>query len=266
MAATKESPIIFYDLASQTNTPWSPNTYKVRLALIHKGLPFRVEYVSYPDIAPLMKKLGAPPGSPNGKFPYTVPVIADPSPEPGAKPIYVSDSWEISQYLERTYPPPKYPALFPYGAIAANRAIATSIGRTAYNDIADLAISLIGTNHILDDRGHEYFMRTREEMYGKPLAEVRKEEEAKWSTEIKSAWAMVGKWLDANGPMDRVGPFVLGKQISDADFLIGALVLWLRRGEGPEGHLWKELLEWDGGRWGKVWNAIEGIEARSTEV
>ncbi|KDN44204.1 hypothetical protein RSAG8_05677, partial [Rhizoctonia solani AG-8 WAC10335] len=141
-----------------------------------------------------------------------------------------------------------------------------SIGRTAYSALADLAIALIGVNHVLDDRGHEYFMRTREENFGKPLAEVLKEEDLKWSTEIKSAWATAGKLLDTNGPMDQVGPFVLGKQISDADFLIGGLLIWLRRGEGPEGHRWKELIEWDGGRWGQIWKAVEELEARSTEV
>ncbi|CAE6379976.1 unnamed protein product [Rhizoctonia solani] len=266
MAATKDSPIIFYDLASRTNTPWSPNTYKTRLALIHKGLPFRVEYVSYPDIAPLMQKLGAAPGCPNAKFPYTVPVIADPSPEPGGKPIYVSESWAISQYLERTYPPPKYPALFPYGAIAVNRAMYLFLGRSVHSITADTAIALIGTNHILDDRGHEYFIRTREENFGKPLAEVLKEEESKWSTEIRESWATAGKLLDANGPMDQVGPFVLGKQISDADFMIAGILIWVRRAEGPEGHRWKELLEWDGGRWGKIWQASQELEAKSTEV
>ncbi|CEL55509.1 hypothetical protein RSOLAG1IB_01521 [Rhizoctonia solani AG-1 IB] len=266
MAATKDSPIIFYDLASQTNTPWSPNTYKTRLALIHKGLPFRVEYISYPDIAPLMQKLGAAPGSPNSRFPYTVPVIADPSPEPGGKPIYVSDSWTISQYLEQTYPPPKYPALFPHSVIALNRAMFALLVRTIYNTIADTAIALIGTNHILDDRGHEYFIRTREEDFGKPLAEVLKEEDPKWSTEIRRSWVLVGRVLDFNGPIDQAGPFVLGKQISDPDFVIAGVLIWLRRAEGPEGHRWKELLEWDEGRWGKIWQAIEELEAKSTEV
>ncbi|KAF8734036.1 glutathione s-transferase, partial [Rhizoctonia solani] len=266
MAATKDSPIILYDLASQNNTPWSPNTYKTRLALIHKGLPFRVEYVSYPDIAPLMQKLGAAPAHPGGKFPYTVPVIADPSSEPGGEPIYVPDSWAISLYLERTYPPPKYPSLFPHGAIAVNRAMSATIGRTAYNAIADTAIALIGTNHILDDRGHEYFMRTREEGFGKPLVELLKEEEPKWSTEIREAWATLGKLLDLNGPMDQVGPFVLGKEISNADFMIAGVLVWLRRAEGPEGHRWKELFEWDGGRWAKIWQAIEELETKSTEV
>ncbi|CUA73388.1 hypothetical protein RSOLAG22IIIB_05278 [Rhizoctonia solani] len=266
MAATKESPIILYDLASQNNTPWSPNTYRTRLALIHKGLPFRVEYISYPDIAPLMKKLGAPPGSPNSEFPYTLPVIADPSPELGNEPIYVPESWEIAQYLERTYPPPKYPALFPYGAIAVNRAIVASLGRTVHNALADLAIALIGVNHVLDDKGHDHFMRTREEMLGKPLVEVLKEEDLKWSTEIRSAWATAGQLLDTNGPMDQVGPFVLGKQISNADFMIAGMLVWLRRGEGPEGWRWKELSEWDGGRWGKIWEAVEELEAKSTQV
>jgi hypothetical protein len=138
--------------------------------------------------------------------------------------------------------------------------------RTIYNTIAHTAIALIGTNHILDDRGHEYYIRTREEDFGKPLAEVLKEEDPKWSTEIRRSWVLVGRVLDFNGPIDQAGPFVLGKQISDPDFVIAGVLIWLRRAEGAEGHRWKELLEWDEGRWGKIWQAIEELEAKSTEV
>lgn len=43
-----------------------------RLALNYKRLPYRVEYISYPDIEPMLKKLGFPPTSPT--FPnYTLP-------------------------------------------------------------------------------------------------------------------------------------------------------------------------------------------------
>lgn len=43
-----------------------------RLALIYKRLPYRVEYVSYPDIEPTFKRLGVPPTS--DKAPqYTLP-------------------------------------------------------------------------------------------------------------------------------------------------------------------------------------------------
>jgi glutathione S-transferase len=234
-----------------------------------------------------MKKLGVSPTSPTGRFPYTVPgalnfqsytpvyiltssysviVIADPSSEPGGKPTYVSDSWEIAVYLERTYPPPKYPALFPHNSAALQRAMTTALSRTVHSALCDLAISLIGVNHVLDDRGHEYFIRTREAMFKKPLAEVLQEEDSKWSTDIKTAWLTIGQMLDINGPMQEVGPFVMGKQVSYSDFIIAGLLIWLRRGEGIEGRRWKEVFDWDNGRWGAIWKEVEIMEAKSTEV
>ncbi|KAF8604213.1 hypothetical protein BDV93DRAFT_522663 [Ceratobasidium sp. AG-I] len=179
MLTSKESPIVFYDLASKDNTPWSPSTYRTRLALIHKGIPFRL---------------------------------------------------------------------------------------TAHNLICDLAIPLIGLEHMLDDRGHEYFVRTREEMYEKPLTQVLEEAKAIWSTDVRKAWKTIGDMLDANGPMEQAGLFVMGKEMSYSDFIIAGLVLWLQRGEGREGPHYKELLEWDGGRWGLIWKEIEKLEAKSTEV
>jgi hypothetical protein len=140
------------------------------------------------------------------------------------------------------------------------------LGRTLHNGIADLAISLIGVNHVLDDKGHAHFMRTREEMLEKPLAEVFKEEDLKWDNEIRNLWRSAAELLDLNGPLEQVGPFVMGRELSNTDFVIASLVLWLRRGEGDEGHRWRQLSEWDGGRWGLVWKAIEEMETKSTEI
>ncbi|KAG9126844.1 hypothetical protein FRC07_001745 [Ceratobasidium sp. 392] len=282
MAATKENPIVFYDLASNNNTPWSPNTYKTRLALIYKGLPFRVEHLSYPDIEPTFKKLGVPQGSPRGTYKYTVPgthfawlttlsgitsptAIADPSPEPDGKLTYVADSWDIALYLERTYPPPLYPTLFPHHSIALHRAMALQLYKL-HNHVCDVAVPLIATEHILDDKGHEYFMKTREEMYGKPMSEVLKEAEGIWLTDVRSSWSSLGDILNMNGPVEQVGPFVMGKNMSYSDFIIAGLMLWLRRAEGANGRCCKELFTWDGGRWGLIWNEIEKLEGKSTEA
>ena len=178
----------------------------------------------------------------------------------------MADSWAIALYLERTYPPPKYPALFPHNSTALHRAMIRQIGLTAHNLLCDLAVPLIGLEHMLDDRGHEYFVRTREEMYEKPLAQVLEEAKAIWSTDIRKAWKTIGEMLDANGPMEQVGLFVMGKEMSYSDFIIAGLILWLRRAEGSEGPHYKELLEWDGGRWGLIWKEIEKLETKSTEV
>ncbi|QRV89851.1 glutathione S-transferase [Ceratobasidium sp. AG-Ba] len=266
MAATKENPIIFYDLASSNNTPWSPNTYKTRLSLIYKQLPFRVEYISYPDIEPTFKKLGVPQGNAVGNFKYTVPAIADPSSEPGGKPTYVADSWTIALYLERTYPPPKYPALFPNHSITLQRLTTIFIGRTVHNQISDVTIALVGLERILDDRGHEYFIRTREADYEKPLSDVLKEADETWTTDIRKSWSLLAETLDMAGPMDEVGLYMMGKQMSYVDFVIAGIMLWLRRSDGVDGRRCKDLFTWDGGRWALLWNEIERLEAKSTEV
>ncbi|KAG8687799.1 hypothetical protein FRC08_011757, partial [Ceratobasidium sp. 394] len=67
MAATKENPIVFYDLVGKDGISWSPNTYKTRLTLNYKGLPYRVEMVSFPDIQAKYKELGVT------STPYTLP-------------------------------------------------------------------------------------------------------------------------------------------------------------------------------------------------
>lgn len=179
----------------------------------------------------------------------------------------MADSWAIALYLERTYPPPKYPALFPHESIALQRSMVLQLGRTVHYHLCDLAISFIGLHHVLDDRGHDYYMRTREEIvFEKPLAEVLEESKAVWSTDTRGAWKTIGEILDTNGPMEDVGVFAMGKEMSYSDFVIGGLILWLQRGEGPDGQHLKELLEWDGGRWGLMWKGIEKLETKSTEV
>ena len=83
------------------------------MALIHKGLPFKTEWIEYPDICPRMREMGA---EPTGKWEsgaplYTLPVIKD-----DATGKVVSDSWKIALYIEDTYA--DKPTLFPFGVRA----------------------------------------------------------------------------------------------------------------------------------------------------
>ncbi|QRV89913.1 glutathione S-transferase [Ceratobasidium sp. AG-Ba] len=266
MAATKENPVIFYDLASSNNLPWSPSTYKIRLSLIFKQLPFRVQYISYPDIEPTFKELGVPQGNPLGRYKYTVPAIADPSTEPGGKPTYIADSWTIALYLERTYPPPLYPALFPHHSIALHHTMALQLDRTVEEHLANIAVPLVALERVLDDRGHEHFVKTREAIYKRPLAEVLERADGVWTTNVRNSWSSLADNLDMNGPMAEVGPYVMGKSMSYSDFYIAGIILWLRRGEGVNGWRCKELLAWDEGRWGLLWGEVEKLETKSTEI
>ncbi|TDL20311.1 hypothetical protein BD410DRAFT_791099 [Rickenella mellea] len=102
--------ITLYDISSTIpGAAWSPNVYKTRMALNYKGLEYKTEWVEYPDIGPLAKKIGALPTSIGAtRELYTVPIIHD-----HATGKVASDSFAIAQYLDETYP--DQPKLFPAG-------------------------------------------------------------------------------------------------------------------------------------------------------
>ncbi|KAG9120807.1 hypothetical protein FRC07_003545 [Ceratobasidium sp. 392] len=191
--------------------------------------------------------------------------IADPSPEPGGKPTYVADSWDIALYLERTYPPPLYPTLFPHHSTALHRALLFQLTKVQ-DHLRIVAVPLIATKHMLDDKGHEYFLKTRGEMFDKPMEEALKDTDGIWLADVRNSWSSIGEILDMNGPIEQVGPFVMGKYMSYSDFAIAGLILWLRRAEGADSRRCKELFTWSGGRWELIWNEIEKLEGKSTQV
>jgi hypothetical protein len=72
-----------------------------------KGLPFKTEWLEYPDIKPTLIKLGVAPSStlPDGSPFYTLPVISDPNKVTAdGKPTIVGDSQVIAEYLDKQYP------------------------------------------------------------------------------------------------------------------------------------------------------------------
>jgi len=124
-------PIVLYDFDGNASPhkAWNPNTWKARycfilpyaphgvyilsrLALNMKGVKYVTEWLEYPDVEPVTKKLGVPPNGkrPDGSDLYTLPVIVDPN--AGAA---IVDSERIAEYLEKQYPNAQGPVLFPPG-------------------------------------------------------------------------------------------------------------------------------------------------------
>ncbi|KAG8683631.1 hypothetical protein FRC11_013273 [Ceratobasidium sp. 423] len=219
MAATKANLIVFFDIASKVG-PWSPNTWKTRLALIYKRLPYRVEYVSYPDIEPTLKRLGVPPTS--DKAPqYTLPMIADPSSDPGGNPTYIADSFKIALYLDEKYPNPTYPTLFPPGTRALQRIFAGHVSTLIY-PMAPTMLPLVGRSGFLDDRGEEYYRRTRQARYGKSLDQLAEEGLQTWG-QVQESWDAFGRLISVDEGPKKASPFIMGSQISYADLLLVAV-------------------------------------------
>ncbi|CAE6461118.1 unnamed protein product [Rhizoctonia solani] len=259
MAATRENPIIFYDILSQHDT-WSPNTYKTRLTLNYKRLPYRVEYISYPDIAPMLKELGVRSTNPTPYITYTLPMIADPSPDPNGKPTYIVDSFDIAIYLDKMYPAPKYPVVFSPGMRAVQKITSDLFWNEVALTILPALVPLTARAGFLDERGREYFSKTREEYMKQIPAETGIG--SKFWGDAHEKWKWFGEMLDLN----EEGPFVTGKQISFTDFVIGGIIFFLRRVEGGDMPMWNAMAEWQGGRWAGLWAEIEKLEKDSTEI
>ncbi|KAJ1301076.1 hypothetical protein OPQ81_003494 [Rhizoctonia solani] len=255
MAATENNPIIFYDLADANNRSWSFNPYKTRLSLNYKGIPYRVVYLSFPDIEPRLKELGVSPVSET--FPrYTLPVIADPSTDPNDPPTYVSDSFKIALYLDEKYPAPKYPAIFSPGSHGLQNLLMTVYFPTLVSAI--IAPCIPNLPKILDSRSIEYIWRTRG-----PFEPLTKEAKLKLLKEAQQKFETLMDSLDLN---HGTGPFVLGSQVSFIDFSIGGLLYFVQKSETEDPALFEEILNWSDGKWRIYWEAIQKIEMRSHEV
>ncbi|CAE6431507.1 unnamed protein product [Rhizoctonia solani] len=260
MAATKVNPIVLFDIASKMG-PWSPNTWKTRLALTYKRLPYRVEYVSYPDIELTFKQFGVPPTS--DKVPqYTLPLIGDPSSDLNGKPTYIADSFKIALYLDGKYPSPKYPALFPPGTQALQCVFADRVSKLVYV-MAPTMLPLVGRPGFLDHRGEEYFRRTRQARFGKSLEQLAVEGRQSWG-QVKESWGTFGCLIDSNRLTEH-SPFVMGNQISYADLLLVAIFCWVKRAEIDDKSLWGEISQWQGGRWRELWDGVEGVTGKFYE-
>jgi len=237
-------PIVFYDIPSNdriNRTAWSPNTWKTRYSLNLKGLKYKTEWVEYPDIEGVLKKLGASPTEkkPDGGYQYTLPVIYDPN----TKKI-VEDSAKISKYLDETYP--ETPRLFPAGTDAFQAVfhdfVWPHIGYPVY------MLVMLDTANSLPPRSQEYFRATREEHFGKKLEELASEEEWK---KLEAGLEKLNGYLEKNGKGDDL--LLMGAQsgITYSDIQLAAILVWARIVWGENSEKWKRLTGLHSGKWDK---------------
>ncbi|KAK7690189.1 hypothetical protein QCA50_006840 [Cerrena zonata] len=246
-------PIILYDIPGKNPkyTAWSPSTWKTRYGLAYKGLPFKTEWVEYPDIESLCKKLGAPPTWKNddGSPLYTLPVIYDPSTK-----TVVEESFKIAKYLDKTYP--NTPRLIPDNTAALQSGFRMGFELNVTEPLWDLVVLAACNN--LNPRSQEFFRRTREangkklETYASP-GEVHDMALKKVETGLKK----VSQWFDHN---DGTGPFVMGDIISHADFALAGRLMWGKVVWGEDSEDWRAIMGFENGRWERYMKALEKYE------
>ncbi|KAL3432273.1 hypothetical protein BDV09DRAFT_174519 [Aspergillus tetrazonus] len=248
----KQVPVHFFDILSTLPGPckaWSPNTYKTRLILNYKGIPYTQTYVSYPDIAPLLKGLSVPP-HPKGTAPfdYTLPAICHPSVKSTPSGA-MNDSLPIARHLEEHFP--ERP-IFPSGDASYALAVAVNklMGRVGF---AVYKLVIVPIADILDPRGKEYYHRTRSEKWGMPFEEIRPTDEKQCQEMLETAkteMAIIVRML--KGKTGKTGPFFEGEKAGYADFLVMAFLVWFRIADEK---VWKALVELGDGEVKALWDA-----------
>ncbi|KAK0203263.1 hypothetical protein DFS33DRAFT_976958 [Desarmillaria ectypa] len=243
--------IIFYDIPSKLPiNACSPNTWKARYALNFKGIPYRTEWIEFPDIEALYKRLGvsASATKPDGVTPYySLPLIHDLSTD-----AIISESAAIAEYLDATYP--DTPRLFPPGTRALHAAFTVAFEAQLLKAITPLLVP--AANAVLNPRSQAFFRRTREEAFGVTLEDMDLREERRdrqWAL-FKHDLGKVDKWI-TNGDA-----FVTGNVPTFADITVCGWMLSFRIVFGEDSPEWKDLSVWHDGRWGRLVKSFEKYE------
>ena len=163
-----------------------------RLVLNFKGIPYKTEWLEYPDIAPTLKPLGIPPNEP--------PAAAYASPAIRISDTYVMDSRKIADVLEKEYPSPP---------LHLDSPIVKKVEKLVPECIMPLRPVYMPKvpRSVLNPPSVEYFHRTRAEAAGMDLSQLEKEKggESAWKA-AEPKWKELGTLLKAEG-----GPFFMGK-------------------------------------------------------
>jgi glutathione S-transferase len=144
-----------FDLAGADDAVrFSPNCWRTRLALAHKGLPVETVAWRFTEKDVIAK-------SGQGKVPVLV-----------AGDKWLSESWDIAEYLEDTYP--DRPSLFgcPHG-----RAAARFVNQWA-SDVLHPAVARVIVPEIhaaLHEKDKDYFRKTREAAFGRSFEAIAAE-------------------------------------------------------------------------------------------
>ncbi|TCD64129.1 hypothetical protein EIP91_004510 [Steccherinum ochraceum] len=244
------SELVLYDIPSKSALKaWSSSAWPVRIALNYKGIKYRTEWVEYPDIEPVLKKLGAPSTGikADGVTPrYTIPTIYDPSTK-----TVLADSWKIVEYLDKTYP--NIPALF----LPATRGLTVAFKDAAILLMGGTLYSLYVLQiHLNMNEGSKAYQRkNNEDKYNLKLEEIAppgSEVAEKYWAKLSAGLTKVAGWFKVNGDT----PFLGGDVPCYADVLLASWLISPKSIWGEDSEEWKRLAALDDGRWGRFVEAF----------
>ena len=271
-----QEPIVLYDIPWKAmGKAWSPNVWKTRFVILPtqsrlsiltttllrfryclniKGIPYRTVWVEFPDIATFCTEIGAPPTATtrDAKPVYTLPVIYDPNTK-----ATISESTRIAEYLDSAYPDTV--ALLPKGPEAEQ--FQRACDKLLFG-IDVLSIMVPGVYTSLNETSQPYFRATREKRFGKleELAPVGSDKRKKHWEGVKNTFHTIAELLQGKAEQEKLF-FSSGSEVSYLDIRVASNLMWIRAIYGDDSKEWQDVLEWDGGRWGRFMDAFRKYEA-----
>ncbi|KAI9462583.1 hypothetical protein HD554DRAFT_1450671 [Boletus coccyginus] len=249
--------IILYDVPSSIPQPWAPNVWRIRLILNYKRLPYRTCWVEFPDVEKTLRAINAPPTSirPDGRPVYTLPAILDPTRMSTgtylglsgsltqSHPVVLTHANTIAEYLEHAYPARP---VVPEGTRALQALFVHYIAEVFVQPLLQIMIPLSHQrlpphvqNHFhvgVADQRDDYEQHARRR-------------EGQWVA-VQAQFAFLAGILEKNAG-DGDGDVAMGHELTYADFAVCSVLLWIEKVAPHEG--WARVREWDGGRWGRLW-------------
>ncbi|KAG2012962.1 hypothetical protein CC2G_009908 [Coprinopsis cinerea AmutBmut pab1-1] len=249
--------ITFYDIPSTTSlNSWSPNGWKTRYTLNFKGLPYKTEWVEYPDIAALYQKnnVPAPAKQSDGSPYYSLPLIHDSKTN-----TFVADSLEIAKYLDKTYP--DTPKVLPDGeeGLAKTTQFLGELGGTMF---PLFPIIFPATVPILNEVSKGHFKVARAKNLVSVFNNIKSIDEIQLSEkEVEERWEQVRagfQGLDSKfGGEGKEFAWFAGDKITFADLALGGMLLWIKLVWGEESAEWKRVSGWNNGKWATMLKKLE---------
>lgn len=185
-----------------------------RASLNYKQIPYKTEWIEYPDIADKFKSMGIPANAPEvNKKQFTIPAVRL------SDGRYIMDSKSIATVLEEIKPEPSLHLDSPYVQRTQDtiRALFPALGANV--------LPLIPVN-VLNQRSADYFNRTREKQYGMSLQDIYKSDKAG-----ENAWKSAEPAIDDLRKLlgEKEGPYVAGRTITYGDFILGGFWMFLKK-------------------------------------
>ena len=192
--------IVLYDLVGADDVRFSPNCWRTRLALAHKGLPCDARptlFTAIPAIADRQQK--------------TVPAIEDSD-------RVVGDSWKIAEYLEAAYP--ERPSLF---GGQAGKALSWFVQNWAIANLHAriMPFIVLDIHDQLEPADKPYFRLSREKRLGSTLEEAQAAGRAAGVGAFRQGLEPLRQMLATQQFLGGAGPLY-------ADYLVFGALQWAR--------------------------------------